>query len=100
MSELIEVQKEGRFNVLYNEVEFMADYKDYQITGMAECDVQLDEMEDYLLGIRDSYQLDGVTFWDIKIIDEMSEEISLSKELEKEWKQDVENYFDKLTQEL
>tara|TARA_R110000751_G_scaffold206469_2_gene310503 strand:- start:3495 stop:3797 length:303 start_codon:yes stop_codon:yes gene_type:complete len=100
MSTLIEVQKKGRFNVLYNEVEFIADYENYQISGTIECDIELDEMEDYLLGIRDSYQLDGVTFWDIKIIDEMSVEISLSKELEKEWKQDVENYFDNLTQEL
>lgn len=100
MSKLIEIQKAGIFNVLYNEVEFIADYENYQISGTIECDIELDEKEDYLLGINDSYLLNGVTFWHVKIINDMSEEISLSEELTKQWKQDVENYFDTLTQEL
>ncbi len=100
-NELIEVSADGQFSPEINECEFIADYQDFQVKGLIEVDIQLDEAADESVGImNDSYRTDSVRFWFIKVIDNYGEEISISPEAAKEMKQDIENHFDKLTQEF
>jgi hypothetical protein len=95
MSELLEVIQSGKFILNNLNCEFEAHYEDYTIYGSIDCEVEKSEEKDEDIGImRDSYLLQSVDFWYIRVQDENSEKISLTKEEETSVKQDIENFFD------
>ena len=97
--ELLEIELSGEFNKGENEVGFQAIFSQFIIQATIEVDFEIDEFKDEDLGIMsDSYQLNGVEFFNMGILDREEEVLGLSKALLKEAKQSIENHFDKLVQ--
>ena len=93
-----EVTHTGEFGLENRSVEFQADYKEYYITGVAECELSIDTEEEIDLGIGKSYMLNGVTFWHLIVKNEANEEISLNEAELNNCKNDIENYFNGLVE--
>ncbi len=97
--EFIEVQLSGEFDLISYECGFVCVYDGYVLTGMVDCDVEMDEEKDESVGImKDSYCLNGVTYWYLEVKNNNEEKISLSEELMNKAKHEIENHFDKLVQ--
>lgn len=82
------------------EVSCKSDNDEYfTVEGKLELDAEFTEGEPDL-GTVDSYQLNGVNYWNFTIFNESSEKTSLPAEWINEIKHEIEDYFDELTQEI
>ena len=100
MNDLIEIQYQGIFEIGSTEVEFMADYEGYQITGTINCRTVKEDKEEDVGIMDDSYIFNGATFWGVEVQNELSEKITLNEEELNACKNDIENYFNGLIQQF
>ncbi len=99
MLELFEIELTGEFNEVENECGFQAIFNDFIIQGTIEADFEVDEFKDEDLGIMsDSYQLNGVEFFNMGITDKEEEVYYPNEVLIIQAKQEIENHFDSLVQ--
>jgi len=100
MSNLIEISHEGKFNQEHTNVIITAEFEDYTLKALVDSDVQLDVAAEPDLGIKNSYRQDGVDFFQIDILDDMSQPMNLGGAEMASVKHEIENYLDGMVQEL
>ena len=100
MSNLIEITHEGELTEENNSVIVTADFEDYSVKTLVVSEIQLDEAAEPELGIKDSFRQDGVEFFSVEILDEMSLKMNLGAAELVSVKQEIENYLESLVQAL
>jgi hypothetical protein len=102
MNNLIEVSHhlEGDLSEENNVVEITAEYEDFTFKSVVTLDIQLDYAEEPELGLKESFRLDGISFFNTEILDEMSNPMSLGDVAQVIVHQEIENYLDTKVQEL
>lgn len=103
-NELIEVRHSGELtpSTIGSTFGFEAEYKNFTVKGKVDLDIEPVEAEEEV-GIPCGYQFNNIECWydyEMKAINEASEEIKLTAEEIKDVKYYVENHFDNLTQQL
>lgn len=93
---MIEIEQLGSFNKDNLECEFIAHYKDYNIKGQIDCEIE-SFPEDQSVGLKEAWSLFTCNYWHIEIYND-SGKIGLFAEEKQSALNDVENYFDELVQ--
>jgi len=97
---LVEIRHTGELTFENTDIEFEMDYDFYSITGVAVCDIEVNQEAEPEVGFKRTYQLNGVDFMSFVVKSEANDVVLLGNGERARVKQDIENYFDNLTQEL